>query len=165
MMNRKAKVSNRIDRARASRDASIAKIHRIQESMERLINSSIDADDLERSINAMDYRLLRQELESEQENFDNLDRVLKQLQTDKLTEFRVAAAKETMRSRSKVDVDQLIAREDYLAAQSQVFREEDEKFRAIAADAVFTGSAVPMDLDFETLVARAAAKRGQKGSP
>ena len=161
-MNREAKTNAKINEVRAARDASSAKIHQIIEKMDRLVKSSIDADDLERSINAMDYRLLRQERDAEAENFNNLNRILSQLQSSKLAEVRIAASKETLRNHSKVDVDQLIAREDYLAAKNEVFREEDAKFQSVTTDAVSTRSSIPADLEFDTLVAHAAVKRSLK---
>ena len=165
MRGKKNKVENQMNEQRSLRELDTAEIRRISEKMTQLVENSVDADELTKAVNAADYRMLEQELAAAKERFNERTRRISQMQTAKMTEARLADAEKAAKERGRFDLNKLQEKADYLAAQNETFQEEDERFSIATMTSVSERATIPMDLEFDTLVTRAAVKKSLESIP
>lgn len=155
-LNRKEKANEKkIEQLGKNREESRKRIRRIKNEMDTLVQKAAGSDELDRKIYSADYMTLKDQLQAEMQHFGDLSRLIGQLKSAGLTHRRAAALEQIVSVNDRLDLDQLIAREDYMAARRQMMQEEDELYREVL-DETNAGYGTPREDDeFTRLVAKA----------
>lgn len=153
--NRKEKENERkIEQLSAGREECRKRIRRIKKEMDELIQKAAKSDELDRKIYSADYLTLKEQFQAEMQHFTDMSRLIGQLKSAGLTRRRVAALEEIVSVNDQLDLDQMIAREDYMSVRREMMKEEDDLYRNMLAETAAREQVPPEDEEFSRLVAR-----------
>ena len=155
-LNRKEKANEKkIEQLGKSREESRKRIRKIKNEMDILVQKAAASDDLDRKIYAADYTTLKDQFQAEMQHFGDLSRLIGQLKSAGLTHRRAAALEQIVSVNDRLDLDQLINREDYMAARRQMMQEEDEMYQEVLNETNAGYCAPKEDDEFTRLVTKA----------
>ena len=149
------KREKRIDQLCRDREGVRNSIRGIQKMMDALVQKAAKSDDLDRKICSAEYQTLRDQLQAEWQQFEDLNRLIGQLKNAGMTRQRADAFEKIASINSQVDLDEMISREDSMAIRRQMMREENEEYREVLDQAYCSNSLTGEDEEFSRLVARA----------
>ena len=149
------KNEKRIGQLGTAREEVRNRIRGIQKKMDALVQKAAGSDDLDRKICSADYQILKDQLQAEMQHFGDLTHLIGQLKNAGLTRQRASALEKIVSANNKVDLDQLISREDYMAVRRQMMKEESEQYREVLEDTRCRDSDPGEDEEFSRLVAKA----------
>lgn len=155
-LNRKEKANEKkIEQLGKNREESRKRIRKIKNEMDILVQKAAASDDLDRKICAADYSTLKDQLQAEMQHFSDLSRLIGQLKSAGLTHRQAAALEQIVSVNDRLDLNQLINREDYMAARRQMMQEEDERYQEVLNENNAGYRAPREDDEFTRLVAKA----------
>lgn len=165
-LNRKAKANEKkIDQLGKDREESRKRIRKIKNEMDVLVQKAAKSDELDRKIYSADYMTLKDQFQAEMQHFGDLSRLIGQLKSAGLTHRRAAALEQIVSVNDRLDLDQLIAREDYMAARRQMMQEEDELYQEVLNE-TNAGNNIPgEDDEFTRLVTKAQIHNNLMAEP
>jgi hypothetical protein len=149
------KIQKRIEELGKAREEVRNSIRGIQKKMDALVQKAAKSDELDRKICSADYQTLRDQLQAEWQQFEDLSRLIGQLKNARLTRQRTDAFEKIISVNSRVDLDQLISREDSMAVRRQMMKEENEQFQEVLDQTQRRSSLSGEDEEFNRLVTRA----------
>lgn len=149
------KIQKRIEELGKAREEVRNSIRGIRKKMDALVQKAAKSDELDRKICSADYQTLRDQLQAEWQQFEDLSRLISQLKNARLTRQRTDAFEKIISVNSRVDLDQLISREDSMAVRRQMMKEENEQFQEVLDQTQRRSSLSGEDEEFNRLVTRA----------
>ncbi len=154
--NRKEKANEKkIGQLSMRREESRKQIRKIKNEMDSLVQKAAKADDLDRKIYSADYLTLKDQFQAEMQHFNDLSRLIGQLKSAGLTHRRASALEEIVSANDRLDLNKLIAREDYMTIRRQMLQEEDELFQEVLEETKTGQDTFMEDEEFNCLVSKA----------
>lgn len=154
MRSREEKNRAGIAELEEKRNRSRKVIRSLKQQMDETVRKAAAADELDRKIYGLDYAAMRDQMDAEMLHFEDLSRMIRQLQSAELTDRRAAALEDIVSVSRKIDLDALIESEDYVAVRRGMLEEEDERYRAVFEAGNTARKEREEDAEFSRAVAR-----------
>ncbi len=153
----------RISSLQAQREETKTNIRRLWGEMQVLVNQAVGADDLDKQIYASDYIARKDAFNAENEHFQNLSRLISQLQSMLLTQEKKEVFSAVSAISNQIDLNSLMEEQDRMHIQQDMLREEDQSFlEAFRASEPSAQQATREEKEFDALVLQAQADKAMQ---
>ena len=153
------KNEDKIRELESLRNRSKSTVRHLQEQMNAAVRKAAESDELDRKICAMDYETLRDQKDAELQHIQDLNRMIRQLQSAEMTRMRRETVDRISEAAKGLDIEELIAGEDYVTVRREMLQEEDERYREARNENNAADLCEKEDDEFSRLVNRAKVNK------